>query len=745
MTGFLTNRWLHIILLLALLCGAMALRYSDPKSVARLRHIVFDTYNKFMPRIPADDVVIVDIDEESLKMLGQWPWPRTEIAKIPDALTDMGARVVAFDIVFAEPDRTSPRFIIDRLAEDTLDEDAKQALRKLPDNDEFFARKIAENGRTVTAFVWTQQPTERAPVKKATIFNTGTHPDPGKFVTSTPYFATNLPVLAEAAAGNGSFSMSPEQDGLIRRVPLIVGHRTMDGEVTVYPALSIEALRVALGKKLIKIRSFGQRTDEGYGITSVDVGDYTIPTDSKGNIYIHYAGHRKNLYIPAWQVIAGQVNPERVKDKIVLVGTSAIGLLDLRSTPLDSVVPGVEVHAEIIEQIVNNQFLQRPSFFEGAEILLTGAVSLLVILMAPFVGATTLAFIVMGLIGSGFVASIYAYQNMGILVDPLFPALTVTVIFILAAILTNLRTDSERRMIKNAFGHYISKDLMDELASDPDKLKLGGEVRDLTVIFTDVRNFTTISEALTPAELIQMMNDFLTPMTEIVMQERGTVDKYMGDAMMAFWNAPLDVPDHARHACLAALKMIKALEPINDELKKNAAKTEREYHELCTGIGVATGPCSVGNMGSRQRFAYSALGDSVNLSARLEGQTKLYSVPIMVSERAKTEADDLAFLELDLIQVKGKTESERIFVLLGDTDYAQRTAFKDFKIDHDEMLEAYRSGDFVKAEQLCMDLKSSPEASTITGFYDLMADRCGVYAKTPPPKGWGGIHIAESK
>jgi adenylate cyclase len=334
---------------------------------------------------------------------------------------------------------------------------------------------------------------------------------------------------------------------------------------------------------------------------------------------------------------------------------------------------------------------------------------------------------------------------MGILVDPLFPALTVTVIFILAAILTNLRTDSERRMIKNAFGHYISKDLMDELASDPDKLKLGGEVRDLTVIFTDVRNFTTISEALTPAELIQMMNDFLTPMTEIVMQERGTVDKYMGDAMMAFWNAPLDVPDHARHACLAALKMIKALEPINDELKKNAAKTEREYHELCTGIGVATGPCSVGNMGSRQRFAYSALGDSVNLSARLEGQTKLYSVPIMVSERAKTEADDLAFLELDLIQVKGKTESERIFVLLGDTDYAQRTAFKDFKIDHDEMLEAYRSGDFVKAEQLCMDLKSSPEASTITGFYDLMADRCGVYAKTPPPKGWGGIHIAESK
>ncbi|MGM0422162.1 MAG: CHASE2 domain-containing protein, partial [Pseudomonadota bacterium] len=545
--------------------------------------------------------------------------------------------------------------------------------------------------------------------------------------------------------GNGTFSMSPEQDGLIRRVPLIVGHRDAEGEVTVYPALSLETLRVALGKKVIKIRSFGQRTDEGYGITSVDVGDYKVPTDSKGNIYVHYAGHREDLYIPAWQVIAGEVDPKRVKDKIVLVGTSAIGLLDLRSTPLDSVVPGVEVHAEIIEQIINNQFLQRPSFFEGAEMLLTGAVSFLVILMAPFVGAMTLALIVISLIGSGFVASIYAYQHMGILIDPLFPALTVTVIFILAAILTNLRTDSERRMIKNAFGHYISKDLMDELASDPDKLKLGGEVRDLTVIFTDVRNFTTISEALTPAELIQMMNDFLTPMTEIVMQERGTVDKYMGDAMMAFWNAPLDVPDHARHACLAALQMIKALEPVNDALKKNAAKAGRDYHEIRTGIGIATGPCSVGNMGSRQRFAYSALGDSVNLSARLEGQTKPYGVPIMVSERSWAEAKDLAFLELDLLQVKGKTEPERIFALLGDAEHAELTAFKDLKSVHDEMLAAYRSGDFVKAGQLCDDLKSYSGADKITGFYDLMIDRCRIYAKTPPPKGWGGIHIAERK
>lgn len=729
-----TSRWTHSFLLMVLLISALALRYSDPKPVERLRHIAFDAYNKLMPRDAGDQVVIIDIDEDSLRQYGQWPWPRTDLADMTSRLVDMGARVVAYDIVFAEADRTSPKFMAERYQDIDI-------FKQLPDNDQVFADAIAESGKTVTAFVWTQQPTDRIPVEKAKIFNTGYKPDPAAFVKSVPYFATNLPVLSNAAAGNGSFSMFPEQDGLIRRVPLLVGHETGQG-VNVYPALSMEAIRVAKNKKIIRVKSFGEPTDEGYGIQSIQIADYTIPTDSEGGFWVYYSGHKPERYVSAAKVLSGEVNANDIRDKIVLVGTSAIGLLDLRSTPLNAVVPGVEVHAEIIEQVLNGQFLARPDFFKGAEILITGAISLLIILLAPFISTTLLAVIVLGLIASGFAYAVFAYESLGFLVDAVYPALTVTIIFILASILTNLRTDAEKRMIKDAFGHYISKDLMNELTQDPDKLQLGGEVRDLSVMFTDVRNFTTISESLSPEELIQLMNDFLTPMTSIVMEERGTVDKYMGDAMMAFWNAPLDVPDHAAHACRAALKMADALEPVNAALQQKARANNAVYHEVRTGIGLATGPCSVGNMGAKQRFAYSALGDTVNLASRLEGQTKEYGVSIMVCEATMQQAGDMAFLELDLLQVKGKTKPERIFTVLS------REINKDFKNlreRHNKMLAAYRRQEWDDAINFSKNLKTEKTVEPIAGFYELMILRCKKYKKAPPAENWDGVYVAKSK
>lgn len=734
MKKLFTNRWTHIILLITLLVGALAIRYTDPKPVERLRHIAFDVYNKLMPRDAGDDVVIIDIDEDSLRQFGQWPWPRTELAEMTTRLVDMGAKSVAYDIVFAEPDRTSPRFMAERFQDIDV-------FKTLPDNDDVFADAIAKTGKTVTAFVWTQQPTERNPIEKAKIFNIGFKPDPAAFVTSVNYFATNLPVLSQAAAGNGSFSMFPEQDGLIRRVPLLVGHKKAD-VTTIYPALSLEALRVALDKKIIKVKSFGVQTDEGYGINSIQIGDYTIPTDSGGGFWVYYSGHKPSRYVSAADVLTGNLDASKIKDKIVLVGTSAIGLLDLRSTPLDAVVPGVEVHAEIIEQILDGQFLIRPDYFDGAEILVTALISFMIILLAPFIGTTGLAALVVWLIMSGFAFAIYAFEHFGYLVDAIYPALTVTIIFILASILTNLRTDAEKRMIKNAFGHYISKDLMDELTQDPDKLRLGGEVRNLSVMFTDVRNFTTISESLSPEALIQLMNDFLTPMTSIVMDERGTVDKYMGDAMMAFWNAPLEVKDHAYHACMAALRMADALQPINDDLKAKAGQEGRDYHELRTGIGLATGPCSVGNMGAKQRFAYSALGDTVNLSSRLEGQTKGYGVPIMTDERTCHEAKDMAFLELDLLQVKGKTQPERVYTLMSDKKTGD---FKTFKTAHDQMLIKYRAQNWDDAIAACKVLKSNDIAKDMTGYYDLIITRCKKYKKAPPAENWDGVFVATAK
>lgn len=742
MLRLISNRWVQVILLLLLLAEAVALRLQDPPMIQRWRQLTFDTYNRLIPRPPGQGVAIVDIDEDSLHSYGQWPWPRPLVARIPEILHEMGAKSIVFDIVFAEPDRTSPSLIAKHLPQTPEMQPVVKALEGLPDNDQVFAQRIGALGNVVTGFVAANQPTREEPVLKAKFLNEGLMPDPLKFITTVPYFTASLPVIVNSSAGNGSFTMIPAQDGVIRSVPLLIGQLAQDGKINMYPALSLEALRVALGKSFYKIKSFGQRIQQGYGIQSVSVGDYTIPTDKHGNFQVYYSGHRPSLYIPAWKILTRQVNPVMIKDKIVFIGTSAVGLLDLRATPLNVSLPGVEVHAEIAEQILSRKFLNRPDFFNGAELCAVVAISLFIIFLTPFISTVMLAFIVGLLIAGGSVGALYAYQQFGYLLDPVYPSLSIIVIFILSSILTNLRTEMERRMVKTAFSHYISPALIDELASNPDKLKLGGEVRELSVMFTDIRNFTTISEAMDPAELIHMMNAFLTPMTTCVLESRGTIDKYMGDAMMAFWNAPLDVPDHPHHACLAALKMLKALEAVNKELRARAEEIKKPFKELKAGIGINTGKCSVGNMGSKQRFAYSALGDTVNLASRLEGQTKGYGISIMISESVRKGVPELAAIEIDLLTVKGRREPERVYALLGDAEMAQSQSFLQFKETHDKMLAAYRAQSWNEAAALISQCIAHSE---MIGLYTLYNQRIVDFKEIPPPPNWSGVWAAKDK
>lgn len=743
MLRLISNRWVQVILLLLLLAEAVALRLQDPPVIQRWRQLTFDAYNRLIPRPPGEGVMIVDIDEDSLHKYGQWPWPRPLVAQIPEILHEMGAKSIAFDIVFAEPDRTSPSLIAEQLPRTPEMQPVALALTSLPDNDRVFAEKIAALGTVVTGFVAANQPTREEPVLKAKFLNEGFMPDPLKFITAVPYFTASLPSIVASSAGNGSFTMVPAQDGVVRNVPLLIGQTVPDGETKMYPALSMEALRVALGKSFYKVKSFGQRNQQGYGIQSISLGDYTIPTDKQGHFQVYYSGHRPSLYIPAWKVLERKVAPETIKDKIIFIGTSAVGLLDLRATPLNASLPGVEVHTEIVEQILSKRFLQRPDFFNGAELCAAVAISVFIIFLTPFVSTVMLAFIVGVLIAGGSAGALYAYQQFGYLLDPVYPALSIIVIFILSSILTNLRTEMERRMVKTAFSHYISPALIDELASNPDKLKLGGEVRELSVMFTDIRNFTTISEAMDPAELIHMMNAFLTPMTTCVLESRGTIDKYMGDAMMAFWNAPLDVPDHPHHACLAALKMLKALETVNKELRAHAEEVKKPFKELKAGIGINTGKCSVGNMGSKQRFAYSALGDTVNLASRLEGQTKGYGVSIMISESVRNGVPDLAAIEIDLLTVKGRREPERVYALLGDAEMAKSPDFLRFKEMHDRMLQAYRAQKWDEAAGLigqCIDAHAE-----MIGLYTLYNQRIIDFRQNPPPPNWSGVWVAKDK
>lgn len=749
---FLTNKWTHILVPIALLASAVYFSGSNHELRKRLQYATFDTYNKVKPRPATDRVAIVDLDEASLVALGQWPFPRTVMADLVSTLKELGASVIAFDIVFAEADRTSPPRVAATLPEDDAYQSVKSALTALPDNDKVFADAIRQAGNVITGFTRAKpEETRHSPYQSAA--PTFLIKDKSPFMQDTfgaQGIAENLPEFSKAAAGNGSFMATPDIDGIIREVSLFVHYpsvKTGGVEPELYPMLGLEALRVFTNKDsrlLVTANKDKGAFDPAY---NVKIGNLSVPIESSGKLWVYYRRINDNEYISAQKLFdpaEREALRKQIEGKIVFVGTSAEGLRDIRSTPLDIFVPGVEVHVNVVEQILQGKFLKRPNLIVGVEAAIIGFAGLLIILFAPFMNVIVLGILTLGLMASMFIGSWEMYKDMGILLDPVYPSVALSVLFLVSSLLSYIRSESERQRVRQAFGLYISPTFMEELANDPEKLKLGGEVKDLTVMFTDIRSFTTISENLTPEEIILLMNDFLTPMSDLVMQNRGTIDKYMGDAMMAFWNAPLDDPDHARHACLSALKMNEALVPVNEQVKARAEREGRTPVLLNAGIGINTGPCSVGNMGSRQRFAYSALGDAVNLASRLEGQTKTYGVNILVGESTRTLVDDLAMLELDLIRVKGKEKPVRIFALLGDDDFAASDAFKTWQTAHNGFLAAYRVADFGCAAQ---EMKTARDAAQgkLQTYYDLFAARIAENVKNPPPEGWDGVFIAAEK
>jgi adenylate cyclase len=751
MGRLLLNRWFHTLLLLLLLGGALFVRGQDYDWVKALRFISFDAYNKIHPRQSRGQVAIVDIDEISLSRedLGQWPWSRDVLARMVTNLTRMGARAIVFDMVFAEADRTSPRAILQRMPGEYRDSPAARALALLPDNDAAFAQAVAASGKVVTAFIWAadEGATRRSPVLSQPLLMAKPARALARTVPAMAGVATNLPQLAQAAAGNGSFGVTPEVDGIIRRVPLLfsLADPADPAKRIVYPSLAIEAVRVAQGAQtLIKIRTLKQAEMGPFDPPlTMNIGAYNIPFDWDGEFFAYYSPARGAQYIPAWQAADGTLDPALVRDKIVFIGTSAEGLKDIRSTPLSLFIPGVEVHANVVEQILDGQYLRRPGLLSGAELLTVAAVGLCIILLAPFAGAGGMALFTVALIAGLFFASWRAFLGYGLLLDPVYPSLCLFLLFVLSSLLTYARTEAERRRVRTAFGFYISPAFMDELTRHPDKLKLGGETRDLTVMFTDIRNFTTISESLPPEELIQLMNDFLTPMSDLVMSNRGTIDKYMGDAMMAFWNAPLDDGDHARNACITALKMNETLAPLNAAIRERTP-AGRVPVLLKAGIGINSGNSSVGNMGSRQRFAYSALGDTVNLASRLESQTKVYGVNILIGEQTRLKAQDFASLEVDLLRVKGKTEPVRVHALLGAGDMAQSPAFRTWSDAHGELLAHYRAADFTKAMALIEECRRLSGGDMAT-YYAMLTARIAALEEQGVPPGWDGTFVAESK
>ncbi|AGH98588.1 CHASE2 domain-containing protein [Micavibrio aeruginosavorus] len=746
------NRWFHLCLLLVLVAVAVGLSFSNARWRQEIRHFTFDYYNILKPRDPGNNVVIVDIDEASMARpeLGQWPWPRDVLAQLVEKLNEQGALVIAFDTVFPEHDRVSPQRLLSYIPTEDGAGDLRAAIEKLPDNDTVFGDAIAKAGNVITGFSFVTEETGNRPMQKAFFSQKNAE----RYVRIMNNATVNLPVISKGAYGEGSFFVTADTDGVIRRVPMVVAMQDQGkdgGDISFfYPSLSLEVVRYLLGEKALSIEladeRFAELDSSRFGVEGLRFlkNKVLIPTDAQGNFLAYFAKSRDDWYVSAASVLDGTVDPSLIRSKIVLIGTSAIGLKDIRATPLDVFRPGVEVHLNIIDQILQEKFLHRSIEVEGLEAVAILVAGLLIVGLAPFIGAFGQAAMVTLLVGGGVYGGWYAFLNHGQLIDVFYPSLALGVIFMASALLAYIRMEADRRQIRQAFGLYISPDYMKELTNDPDKLRLGGEVRELSIMFTDIRGFTSISERLSPEELIQLMNDFLTPMSSLVMENRGTIDKYMGDAMMAFWNAPLDDPDHARRACLTALQMNDALAPINAALAERAAQNGQKPLVLSAGIGVNTGMTSVGNMGSKQRFAYSALGDSVNLASRLEGQTKAYGVQILVSERTKNAAGPLAFVELDLLRVKGKTEPVRIFTLVGDESYAMTPDFMAWMVAHQSMLDLYRAADFDGAEQALVQARSASNAQ-MNGYYDVFLSRIRTLKNNRPGDGWDGVFEATSK
>ena len=738
------RRLLGLIPYLILFLG-LVMRVEDPLPIEQVRWLIFDTYQRIKPR-PYDPnlpVKIVDIDEESLAQLGQWPWPRHTMADLVRRLGRAGAAVIALDILFAEPDRTSPERILPLWPSIPEVEALRKRAYALPSHDGMLSEAMTQT-RVVTGFILTREPGGDLPMVKGTVAYAGDDPRP--FMVSYGGAAINLLEIEIVAVGNGSLVGTPDRDQVFRRIPLVV--RIGD---QMYPSLTTEALRVAQGAKSILIKSSGASGETAFGkqtgINNIRVGKMVIPTDAHGRLLVHFSPRTPERYIPAWEVFEADFNPERINGQIILIGTSAAGLHDIRATPLNPITPGVEIHAQVIEHIMTGKFLQRPDFATGAELTFMLVLGFALIFLLPRIGAiwSTL------LGGLATVAAIggswYAFDALGWLVDPVVPAIVAGTVFLSKTLLVYLNSESERRQVRDAFSHYLSPVLVEQLARNPEQLKLGGEIKSMSILFSDIRGFTQISEIFKddPRGLTHMVNRYFTKMTDRILHRGGTIDKYMGDAVMAFWNAPLDDPDHARHMCEAALDMLDGLKKLNLQLGRDAEEQGKPFVEIDIGIGLNTGECIVGNMGSDQRFMYSVIGDDVNLASRLEAQCRTYGVTIIVSENTYEMVDDLAVLELDLIRVKGKALASRIYALIGLPKLARNEAFRKLSGLHNDMLAAYRGQRWREAREQIVRCRTAGARHGLNSLYDLYQQRIAEFEATPPPHDWDGVYVAISK
>ncbi|MEM7562184.1 MAG: adenylate/guanylate cyclase domain-containing protein [Pseudomonadota bacterium] len=714
------------------------------KFIKQLENWTYDTRLNFTRLDTIDDrIVIVDIDENSLAEIGRWPWSRDKLAVMVNNLFNhYEVDVLGFDIVFAEKDESSGLEKFEQLARTTLrnDPEFKQALEEIRPSllhDEIFAESLINKNIVMGYYFKTNlqegetgvtgllppaltkmdaQWNERLPINKAV------------------GYGGNLEIL-QASAKSGGYFDNPfvDGDGVFRRVPLI---QSYEGYLFASLAMATTQGHLGVPGVQLSVESEGSKGGkEYYALEAINLAQYRIPVDANGAVFVPYRGTQGSFpYIPAHEVLSRKINPLALKDKIVLVGTSAPGLLDLRSTPVQNIYPGVEVHANIISGILDNRIKHKPAWTVGYEFVLLIVIAIAMALLLPLVSPLLAAAGTAAISGLVIFGTFLAWNNNLIL--PLAsPMLLIVLLFMMHMSYGFFIESRGKRQLANLFGHYIPPELVDEMSESPEEYSLEGENREMTVLFSDVRGFTTISEGMDPKQLTQLMNALLTPMTRVIHKNRGTIDKYMGDAIMSFWGAPITDSEHARHALYAAMEMMDELKIMQDDFK------QRGWPEVNIGIGLNTGDMNVGNMGSEFRMAYTVLGDAVNLGSRLEGLTKNYGVNIIVSETTKNAIPEFVFRELDLVRVKGKNEPVAIFEPVGHKNDLEKSVTSEIT-SYKKALMSFRAQSWDKAEMDFFNLnRTNPDRS----LYQVYLDRIAHYRSEPPGDNWDGVFTHTSK
>ena len=643
------------------LMGGTLLRAADPGAVEILRERVFDLYQRIdPPRVGAElPIRIVDIDDPSLATHGQWPWPRNVLADLVITLRDAGAAVIAFDVIFPEPDRTNPLQVIQELdLPPDLTRDLTRSLTGSLSKDEMFAAALSSAPSVLGVAI----STDGAAFSPIGGFST-VGPPPARFLDNAPASIGNVPVLQQSAQGLGGIHVSlHDDDAVVRRIPAL----TQIGEA-VLPGLFVEALRVAQGAQSIIVRTNPAPGAPEDGIPEeVRVGALTIPLTESGAYRIRYGVLDEAITLSANTVLAARSNPgslaDRVGGTLVLVGTSAPGLFDLRASPLGTIVPGVTMHAQAVANIISDVHLARPDWTLGLELTLLLAAGLIVIAVSVTLRPVAAAFVATTLVFGLAAASWFAFSHRLLLVDASYPIALTLLTYGAVTVPVLVGTDRQQRFIRTAFSHYLAEPVLARLERDPDALKLDGDRRMVTILFMDVRGFTSRSETMEPTDAVNLLNTLLDPLSEAVLAEEGTIDKFMGDGLMAFWNAPLDQEDHAARALRTGIAMIEAINAHNDRQPATAKP-------LSIGVGIHTGEAFIGNMGSKRRFAYSAVGDSVNLAARVETLAGSLSRSLLITRAAydaATATDQALANRFESIgdhDVKGRSQPVAIYAL----------------------------------------------------------------------------------